>query len=187
MSQQMLILIGPSGVGKSTFVERTLADYKHFVDTITYTSRPMRKGESEGNPYHFVAPERFEELISEDFFVEWAQVHGRYYGTPHHQILDIWKNGKIVLMDVDVQGAKTFKAKFPQALTLFILPPSLEALRQRVISREGIAPADIEVRMESAQKELAQARDFDLRLINDDFTKAYAEYRKLIEDHLKIK
>lgn len=187
MKQQMLILIGPSGVGKSTFLSQTLQDYDQFKDTITYTSRPMRKGESEGDPYHFVSEARFLELVDQGFFIEWAKVHDRYYGTPEHQIFDTWDEGKIVIMDVDVQGAKTFKAKFPQALTVFILPPSIDVLRQRVVERDGGVPKDIEVRMKNAQKELAQASDFDLQIVNEEFDSAYAEYRKKIEEHLNIK
>ncbi len=187
MKNPMLILIGPSGVGKSTFLSRCLEDYDQFVDTITYTSRSLRKGESEGHPYHFVSEERFKELIDEGFFIEWAKVHNCYYGTPEHQIYDTWKQGKIVIMDVDVQGAKTFKAKFPQALTVFILPPSVDALRKRVSRRDGGAPKDIETRMKNAQIEIDQAKDFDLRLINEDFETAYAELRKMIEENLKIK
>lgn len=187
MNNQMLILIGPSGVGKSTFLARCLKDYDVFEDTITYTSRPMRKGESEGHPYHFVSLERFEELIQQGFFIEWAKVHDRYYGTPEHQIYDAWDKGKIVIMDVDVQGAKTFKAKFPEALTVFILPPSIDVLRQRVSARDGGAPKDLEVRMQSAQTELAQADDFDIKLVNEDFELAYTEFRKKIEERLNIK
>lgn len=185
--QQMLILIGPSGVGKSTFLARCLKDYDVFEDTITYTSRPMRRGESEGHPYHFVTPEKFEELVQQGFFIEWAKVHDKFYGTPEYQIYEAWEKGKIVIMDVDVQGAKTFKSKFPQALTVFIHPPSIDVLRQRVSARDGGAPKDIEVRMESARKELAQAKDFDVQVVNEDFELAYMEFRKKIEEQLNIK
>lgn len=187
MNKRMLILIGPSGVGKSTFLERTLEDYPHFVDIITCTSRPMRKGESEGKPYHFLTEEEFLRRVDTGYFAEWARVHNRLYGTPQDQIEATWKRDKIVIMDVDVQGAKTLRAKFPQALTIFILPPSIDSLRQRVVSRDGKVPEDIEIRMQSAEREIAQARDFDLQITNKDFHSAYAEYRKIIEDRLKIK
>jgi guanylate kinase len=90
-------------------------------------------------------------------------------------------------MDVDVQGAKTFKKKFPQALTVFILPPSIDSLRHRVIERDGGVPRDIEIRMRNAQQEMAQAGDFDLKVVNADFDKAYGEFRKMIEESLEIK
>lgn len=183
-SNKMIILVGPSGVGKSSFLTRALQDYPELRDTVTYTTRPMRLGESEGHPYHFVSKERFEELIQQDFFVEWAQVHGNLYGTPHDQIKDTWQMGQAVIMDVDTQGAKTFKAKYPQALTVFILPPSIDALRKRVAIRDGGQTVNLELRMRNAEREIAEAKDFDYQLTNGNFEEAYAELKKMIDEWL---
>ncbi len=154
-------------------------------DTTTYTTRAMRAGEREGVPYHFVSHEQFERLIAENFFVEWAHVHGQLYGTPEHQLHDIWARGHAPIMDVDVQGAATFKEKFPQeAVTIFIQPPSLEELRRRIERRDGKVPADMEIRMESARRELARAHEFDYHVVNDDFETSYAQFKKLVEEIL---
>lgn len=181
----MIIVVGPSGVGKSSFVDRITQELPQIKDVITFTTRPMREGESEGNPYHFVSSERFKKLRDQDFFVEWAEVHGRLYGTPKQVIHECIKAGRPVIMDVDVQGAATFVKEYPGCLTLFIHPPNMEELKRRIIKRESKAPADLEVRMANAERELKRADEFDVQLTNSDFTTSYAEFKKVVEDFLK--
>lgn len=183
----MIIVVGPSGVGKSSFVDRITKEMPILFDTVTYTTRGMRKGESEGHPYHFVDEAKFLSLIKEGFFVEHANVHGRMYGTPKHQIDDAIAAGRVVIMDVDIQGAKTFKEYYPSAFTVFIHPPSIDELRRRVISRDGKVCDDLEVRMENARKEIAVSHTFDAQLTNDDFEKSYAQFKKFIEEKLNIR
>lgn len=180
----MIIVAAPSGAGKSSFVERACREDKRLEDTVTYTTRAPRKGESEGHPYHFISHEDFERKIKENFFVEWAQVHTNLYGTPYYQLEEAWLKGKCVIMDVDVQGAETFKAKYPDAVSVFILPPSIDELRRRIAKRDGGVPADIEIRMANAEKELEQAPRFDYRIVNDHFEHSYAEFKKIIEELL---
>lgn len=187
MKKPMILLIGPSAVGKSSLLDKALTEFERLRDTITYTTRGMRKGESQGQPYHFVTKEEFKTKITENFFVEYAEVHGNLYGTPSDQIEESWRLGKVVIMDIDVQGAKTFKSKYPQALAIFILPPSIDSLRQRIISREGRIPDDIEVRMRNAEIEMAQAGQFDRQIVNDNFNQAYSQLKKLIEEFLAFK
>ena len=186
MSQKcrMIIIAAPSGAGKSSFVERITREVPRLCDTITYTTRSIRAGESEGNPYHFVSKEKFTELCDKGFFVEWAFVHENMYGTPFHQLEEAWTRNEVVIMDVDVQGAETFKRKFPDAVSFFIVPPSIEELRRRVTKRDGKVPHDIEVRMAAAQRELKHADKFDYRIVNDEFDKSYQEFKKIIEDLL---
>jgi guanylate kinase len=181
---RMIIIAAPSGAGKSSFVERISTEVPRLRDTVTYTTRPMRAGESEGHPYHFVTKERFLELREQDFFVEWAVVHENLYGTPMHQLEEAWARNEVVIMDVDVQGASTFKRKFPDAMSIFILPPSIEELRRRVTKRDGRVPADIEIRMTNAEREVQRAHEFDIRLVNDQFDKSYQEFKKIIEELL---
>src|SRR5690242_8331819 len=114
----MIIVVGPSGVGKSTLVDKITAEFPILFDTVTYTTRAMRKGEKEGVPYHFVAQEKFLELVEQNFFVEWANVHNKMYGTSRVQVDEAIAAGRIVIMDVDVQGAKVFREKYPNSLTL---------------------------------------------------------------------
>ncbi len=184
MKTRMIILAAPSGAGKSSFVEKITKEDARLVDTVTFTTREMRKGESPGNPYHFVSKAEFEARLKEDFFVEWALVHTNMYGTPMHQLTDAWAQNKCVIMDVDVQGAETFKKKYPDAVTIFILPPSIDELRRRIQLRDGKVPADIEVRMHNADKEMKEAHKFDYQIINDNFDESYARFKKIIESLL---
>lgn len=181
----LVILVGPSGAGKSTFLERILGECPEFCDIVTYTSRATRKGESEGNPYHFVSRDQFLQMIDQNFFVEWAEVHGNLYGTPRSQIEEAWSLGKSVIMDLDVQGARALIKEYPQVLTIFIHPPSIDELRHRIIKREGGVPRDLEVRMENALKEISAAGEFRYQLVNHQFELSYMELKKLIEEFRK--
>jgi guanylate kinase len=184
MKIKMIIIAAPSGAGKSSFVERITKEVSRLFDTVTYTTRSIRAGESEGHPYHFVTKDKFLRLRDENFFVEWAVVHENLYGTPMYQLEEAWKRDQVVIMDVDVQGAATFKRKFPDAVSIFIVPPSIEELRRRVTKRDGRVPPDIEVRMKTAENEIQRAAEFDVKLVNDDFDKSYREFKKLVEDLL---
>ncbi len=184
MKVRMVIIAAPSGAGKSSFVSRITREFPVLCDTVTYTTREIRAGESEGDPYHFVTPERFHQLLKEEFFIEYANVHGNMYGTPMHQLTDAWAAGRVIIMDVDVQGAETFKRKFPDAQMIFIIPPSVDELRRRVVKRDGKVPKDLEVRMTNAQMEMARADEFDFRVVNDDFEKSYGQFKKIIEELL---
>lgn len=184
MKTRLIIIAAPSGAGKSSFVERISKEIPRLRDTVTYTTRAMRAGESEGHPYHFVSREKFEELRDQGFFVEWAFVHNNLYGTPFHQLEEAWARDEVVIMDIDVQGADTFKSKFPDAVTIFILPPSIDELRRRVIKRDKRVPDDLEVRMLNAENEIRRAPEYDYQIVNDDFDKSYQEFKKIIEDLL---
>ena len=181
---KLIIVSSPSGGGKNSFVERACREEPRLVDVVTYTTRPMRRGEVEGNPYHFVTRERFQELIRQDFFVEHAQVHENFYGTPYSGLDAVWTEGKCVIMDIDVQGAETFRRKFPDSKSVFILPPSIDELRRRVIRRDGKVPEDIEVRMANAEKEVARAHEFDFQVVNDIFETSFAEFKKIVAELL---
>lgn len=181
---KLIIVAAPSGAGKSSFVERMCREDARLVDTVTYTTRTPRRGESEGNPYHFVSQDRFDELLSQNFFVEWARVHTNLYGTPMHQLVDAWEVNKGVIMDIDIQGWETFKKKFPGAISIFILPPSIDELRRRILKRDGEPPKDLEVRMANAAKEIARAHEFDHQIVNDVFEDSYAVFKKIVEDIL---
>ena len=181
LGTKMIIVAAPSGAGKSSFVERVTRELSVLVDTVTYTTRAMREGESEGKPYHFVDRARFQELIASGFFVEWAEVHTNLYGTPLYQLENAWAQNRVVIMDVDVQGAETFKKKYPDATTIFILPPSIEELRRRVERRDKGRTQNLEVRMNNASREITKAGEFDYQVVNDDFERSFGEFKKLVE------
>jgi guanylate kinase len=184
LKTRMIIVAAPSGAGKSSFVERICREDSRLEDTVTYTTRGMRAGESQGHPYFFVSRSDFEALIDKNFFVEHAVVHNNLYGTPFEQLEKAWAAHKCIIMDVDVQGAATFKAKYPDAKLVFILPPSIEELRRRVVKRDGRVPADLEVRMKNAEEELKMASRFDFQIINDDFETSYLHFKKIVEELL---
>lgn len=183
--RKTLLIIGPTAVGKSTLLGRALLDYPILVDLITYTTRAPRAGEKEGDPYHFVDEKKFKALEKDNFFIETANVHGRLYGTPRDQFEKAHAAGRVVIMDVDVQGAKTLLNIYPESFTVFVLPPTMDALRQRFVKRGVTNEADLENRLVSAQKEMAQSKDFRFTITNDDFEAAYVELRKVIEILLK--
>ncbi|MGZ3724230.1 MAG: guanylate kinase [Pseudobdellovibrio sp.] len=178
----MIIVAAPSGAGKSSFVEKLAAEDSRLHDIITYTTRTMRNHESQGKPYFFISKDEFEKKIKEDFFIEYALVHTNMYGTSYEQVNLAWAKNKVVIMDIDIQGVMTFKSKFPDAKTVFILPPSIEELRRRVIKRDGAPPPDLEVRMTNAEKEMKKASEFDVQIVNDDFERSFAEFKKIVEN-----
>lgn len=188
MKTRMILVAAPSGAGKSSFVDRVIKDIPQLEDVITYTTRPMRHHEVEGHPYHFISSEDFQKKVNEGFFVEWAKVHTNFYGTSRESIELAWEEGKVVIMDLDVQGVKTFREKLPEGLkTIFILPPSLEELKRRIIKRDRVEPDDLDVRMKNAALEMAESVNFDHKVINDDFEQSYNMFKKIIEELLRLK
>lgn len=185
MTEKLIIVAAPSGAGKNTFIDKALELFPMLRDVTTFTTRDMRKGEVEGDPYHFVSEKEFKKLIDQGFFVEWAKVHIYYYGTPWDELRWNWARKRAVIMDLDVQGAQTFREKFPQSLTIFIKPPSLNVLKDRILNREGQLPADIDVRMQSAEIEMKRAHEFDVQIINDDFDKAFQEFNLVLQKYLQ--
>ncbi|RQX09763.1 guanylate kinase, partial [Micromonospora ureilytica] len=126
-----------SGAGKSSFVERITREDSRLVDIVTFTTRSIRQGETQGLQYNFIDHADFEQKIKEGFFVEWAKVHTNFYGTSYSSLETAWNQGKTAIMDIDIQGVATFKSKFPDAKTVFIHPPSIDELRRRIEKRDG--------------------------------------------------
>lgn len=185
-SNILIMIAGPTAVGKSSFIERLLKDFPQFWDLITYTTRSPRAGESQGAPYYFVSTEEFKQKIQEGFFIEWANVHDSFYGVPRNQIEDAWKVNRPVVIDIDVQGAATIRGIYPNAVGIFLNPPSLDALRKRLEARAKGAPIkDLSVRLASAEKEMARAAEFTHILINDEFEQTYAGFKNIIEKILR--
>ena len=185
MSERIIIVSAPSGAGKSTLCDMALEDFPELVDIITYTTRTPRASESEGHPYHFVSPEKFFELRTQGFFAETAEVHGNMYGTPLDQMHHAWAKGQWVIMDIDVQGARTLKAKFPGAKTIFILPPSIDILRQRILTRDQGKTNNLEERLANAEKELAVAPEYEFKVVNESIPEAYSQFKKIVDEILK--
>ncbi|OIO05630.1 MAG: guanylate kinase [Desulfovibrionaceae bacterium CG1_02_65_16] len=172
-----LVLSAPSGAGKSTLVARLRAEFPGFAYSISCTTRAPRGAEENGVHYHFLTREDFLAKRGAGYFAEWAEVHGNFYGTPKAPVEDKLSRGQDMLFDIDVQGALQLKAVFPQALYVFILPPSKEVLERRLRGRGTDSEEAIAKRMKNALGELNQAGHFDYHIVNDDIEEAADELR----------
>ncbi|MEO5616260.1 MAG: guanylate kinase [Candidatus Eisenbacteria bacterium] len=168
----LLVLSGPSGAGKGTLVDRLVAARPECTFAISSTTRPRRSTEKEGVQYEFVSREEFERRKSAGYFLETAEVHGHCYGTPAVFVDDNIASGRIVVLDVDVQGGASVRRVRPDAVSIFIYPPSIDALRQRLLKRGTDAADVVERRLGNAPGELAEHRHYDYLVMNDELAQA---------------
>jgi guanylate kinase len=171
-SGRLIILTGPSGVGKGTLVRSLLQRHPELYFSRSVTTRSPRVGEIEGQHYFFVSCRQFKQMIDKDELLEWAEFAGNYYGTPRQPVEEQIAQGKSVLLEIELEGARKIHQKFPLALRIFILPPSLKELEQRLRHRGQDSEAAIARRLNRAQAEIQAADEFDIRIINDDFEAA---------------
>ena len=175
-SEKALIISSPSGAGKSTIIGRLKEALPQLRFSISATSRKPRPGEQDGREYYFLSSEEFRRRIEADAFIEWNEVYlGTYYGTLRTELVRCWEAGHVALFDVDVEGAARLKeALGDNALSLFILPPSLEVLRARLVARGTETAAEVAKRLARAEKELKASSTFDAQVVNDDLDQAVA-------------
>jgi guanylate kinase len=176
---RLFIVSGPSGVGKSTLIDRFLREDAHSTFSISCTTRPKRPHEIEGKDYYFIEQGRFRELVGQDHFLEWEEVHGYCYGTPAKEILDNLERGVDVVLDIDVKGALTIRQKCPRAYLIFIEPPSVDDLIQRLSSR---GEQEIAKRMQRVREEMSRKDLFDCAIINDKLSSAYETFKSVISE-----
>lgn len=181
---RMILIAAPSGAGKNSFMQRALQDFPQLKDIVTYTTRARREGEVDGQDYHFISEEDFKSKIADNFFVEWSPVHDSHYGTSRKSLGQAWAEGRVAIMDIDVQGVDKFMKIFTDAISIFILPPSIDELKKRILSRDKEPPANLDLRLENAAKEIALAHKYDYQLVNDDFEKSYQAFKKILEELL---
>ncbi len=182
---KLIILSAPSGSGKSTIISRIINDASLKLEfSISATTRKPRGDERHGKEYYFLSEQEFRDLIAKDGFAEYEEVYpGRFYGTLKSEIQRINSNGKNAIIDVDVAGGVNVKSIYgDQALSIFVMPPSVEELRRRLVSRATDSEADIQKRISKAEYEMSFAPKYDKVVVNDDLDKAVAEVRKLISE-----
>ena len=182
---RLIILSAPSGTGKTTVTKRLLSLLPNTVHSISYTNRPRRFGEKEGEHYHFVDTKTFEKMIQGGKFVEWTQYVNHYYGTSKKDMSKELKQGKDILLDLDIQGGLALKRQFPkESVSIFILPPSLEELEKRLFKRGTDDVETRKKRMEQANRELSFKDQYDYQIVNDDLEGACQRILALLDKKL---
>lgn len=179
----LLVLSGPSGVGKDLLLSRLREAGRPYHFTVTATTRPQRGGELDGVDYHFVSRQRFEAMIANDELLEWAMVYDNYYGVPRAQVMDALRRGQDVILKIDVQGAATVREIAPEALFIFLAPPSEAELERRLRGRRSESDAALAARIEQARHELQEAAKFDYSVVHH--TDATDEAALRIEDIIR--
>jgi len=177
---QLFVISAPSGTGKNTIIEMVRKDLKGLGYSISHTTRAPRKGEIDGVHYYFIGKRRFEKMIQAQEFVEWAAVYDQLYGTSISSLRNAQVSGKDVLLDLDLQGARHIKERFPDSTSIFIVPPSLQTLRERLEKRSSYDGTDIDLRMTEAVQEIRECRNFDFLIVNDDIRQAVKEVEAVI-------
>jgi guanylate kinase len=180
LAGNIFLVVAPSGAGKSTLVNALLARDRALELSVSYTTRPPRPGETDGREYHFITVEDFKARRARGEFLESAEVHGNFYATSRVWIEQRVREGRDVLLEIDWQGARQVKAAFAHAVGIFILPPSIDALEQRLHKRGQDSPQVIARRLLAAGSEIAHAPEFDYVVINEDFDRALADLTAIV-------
>lgn len=184
---KLIVISAPSGAGKTSIVHHLLKNMNALSFSVSACSRDKRENETHGKDYYFLGVEGFQQKIKEDAFLEWEQVYeNQYYGTLKSEIERIWNEGKTVIFDVDVVGGLNIKKQYPkECLSLFIMPPSLEVLAERLIGRGSESDESLQKRLDKAEEEIAQNQEFDTVILNDDIEIACEETMEVITNFIK--
>lgn len=177
----LFVISGPSGAGKGTLVARLLQEVPDAWLSVSATTRAPRSGEQNGVNYYFMSREEFMQLVSEDGFLEWAEYSGNCYGTPYGSVMDHVREGKQVILEIDVQGAFQVRERIPQAKLIFIEPPSFEELERRLRGRGTEDEETVKRRLEAAKVELSRKEEYDIQLVNDDLEVAVRELASYVD------
>lgn len=180
MQGNLIIISAPSGAGKTTIVTEVLQRLTGVCASVSFTSRTPRKGEEHSKHYHFVSRPEFEVMIEQDELLEWAEVHGNLYGTSRAYVKQLLEAGLDVILTIDVQGAAIIRRDFPQAVTVFILPPSYEAMLKRLHVRDDGKTESLSLRLQNAEAEVAQYEFYDYLIVNDELEQAVLEFAAII-------
>ena len=186
MTNKLIVFSAPSGAGKTTLVKYILKTFSEIQFSISATSRKARGEERDGKDYYFLSSEEFKTRIKNDQFIEYEEVYGgNYYGTLKSEVDRIWKDKKIAIFDLDVVGGANIKGMFPdETLSIFVMPPSIEILRGRLIERGDVSKEEIDVRIKKAESELDYASKFDNIIINNDLEESKKIALTLIKEFI---
>ncbi|MGH9971767.1 MAG: guanylate kinase [Pyrinomonadaceae bacterium] len=177
----LFVVSSPSGGGKGTLIQHVLKKVPNVSYSVSYTTRAPRNGEVEGREYFFVTPQQFEAMVAAGEFLEWAHVHGKLYGTSRHQVSQEVFAGRDIILEVDVQGAASVRELVTDSVGIFILPPSLNILRERLQTRGTDSPEELELRLRKAPEELKDYKLFDYVIINDEVERAANQLACIVE------
>lgn len=177
----LIVVTGPSAVGKGTICRALLAEAPEVRFSVSCTTRKPRPGEVDGVEYFFLSQEAFLEKVEKGQLLEWAEVYGNYYGTPRAYVEEITDKGQDVILDIDRVGAKAVREAYPGAVSVFVIPPSMEALRQRIAARGTESPEAVARRLQEAPKWIEEGLTYDYVIVNDDLMTAVRELRAIIE------
>jgi len=181
-SGKLIVLTGPSGVGKGTIVKSLIQKYPQLHLSVSATTRNPRSGEVDGRDYYFLSREEFQSAIAEGEFLEWAEYAGNYYGTPKTKVQELIDAGKLVLLEIELVGARAVSKIFPDAVRIFLLPPSMAELETRLRGRGTDLDVVIEKRLLRAKEEVAASEEFEIRIVNQDLATAIQDVAKVIFD-----
>ncbi len=176
----LFVVSAPSGTGKTSLCKELVASIRDVRYSVSYTTRPRRAPEVESEHYHFVDKKTFRAMVEADEFLEWAEVYGHCYGTPRQPLRQWRQEGIDVLLDIDTQGAAQIRQRDPGAVSIYLLPPSLAVLRQRLQNRQSDAPEEIARRLKKAKEEVKAYKEYKYVVINDDFKTAYRELEAIV-------
>jgi guanylate kinase len=177
----LFVVSSPSGGGKGTLIQRVLNKVSNLSYSVSFTTRAPRNGEVNGREYFFVTTERFQEMVAADEFLEWAHVHGKLYGTARRQVVHEISEGRDIILEVDVQGAASVRMLMADSVSIFILPPSFEVLRQRLEARGTDSAEELDLRLRNAPAELKDYSAFQYVIINDDAERAADQMTAIIQ------
>ncbi len=180
MNGELFIVSAPSGAGKTTLCQKLCAIVPRLIHSVSYTTRAPRRGEKNNIHYNFVSKSRFKSMIGKGEFAEWAVVHGNLYGTSAKKLSALTRRGYDVILDIDVQGARQMKHMFKDAVYIFIFPPSLKILENRLRARMSDRPGEIKNRLQNAKEEIRQYKNYDYVVVNDVLKKALKEMESVI-------
>ena len=180
---RIIIMTAPSGTGKTTVAKLVFERFDNLRFSVSHTTRPSREGERHGEAYYFISDGEFDGMVADDAFAEWAHVHKRRYGTSKAEVQRLLDAGHDLLLDVDVQGARNLRDVYPEALSVFLLPPSMSELSRRLYGRGTETDDQLKTRLETAREEVLDARDFDYVIVNETIRTAADAFGSILDGH----